>query len=176
MADPLTDDEFDNLLRTEMDAFRLIIRGWAAVEADLNAFTVEAFEFPWEGNFGRIYVKHRIAIAAALGIIPSSVAPAITKLADLRNEFAHGTHPDLTVERARQLREAFDPWVADEARTALEKLAPLYSVVYILNVTRSLIRYGADATRKARERRLRDEALRKVLAARIAELRPPEAG
>lgn len=174
MPDQLSDEEFSALLQEETDVFRLIIRGWAAIEADLNAFATEAFTYPLDAEFARLAgVRQRIAIAAALGVVPAALAPALNAIATLRNEFSHGDRIDLSPERAAHFREVFRDWLSDGAFRILEQVAPIYTVVYALNVARVGTR---AAVGHVRERNARDQALAELLAERTRRLAQPEIG
>ena len=61
MAEQLSDEEFSTLLREETDVFRLIVRGWAAIEADLNAYATEAFSYPLDVEFARRHLGSVLA-------------------------------------------------------------------------------------------------------------------
>jgi len=175
MAEQLSDEEFSTLLREETDVFRLIVRGWAAIEADLNAYATEAFSYPLDVEFARIAgVRQRIAIAAALGVVPAALAPALNALATLRNEFSHGDRVELTPERADVFREVFRDWIADGAYHVLERVAPIYTVVYALNVARVGTRVAVGHVRLERERHARDNALASLLVDRARLLEQPQ--
>jgi hypothetical protein len=170
----LTDEEFSALLREEKDVFRLIIRGWAAIEADLNAYAAEAFTYPLDVEFARLAgVRQRIAIAAALGVVPAALAPALNAIATLRNEFSHGDRVELTVERAASFREVFREWLSDGSYAVLEQVPPIYTVVYALNVARVGTRVAVG---HVRERLARDAVLAELLADRTRGLGQPQIG
>ena len=172
LPDQLTDEAFNTLLRTETDPLRLIILGWAAVEADINAHATEAFEYPLGVPFARVGgVSQRIAIATALGVIPIRIADALNALATLRHEFAHGARHDLTPERAAQLRSKFGEWVNPEVHDALEHLAPVYTVVYALNIARVGIQVAVEYMRTERARRIQSTTLADLIRQRTTQLK-----
>src|SRR4051794_24882017 len=106
MPEQLDDGEWSQLLH-ERDAFKLAIRGFAAIEGDLDAFIAEAFASPLPGGVrGLGGVDKRIAIAAALRLVPDSYLPCLRGLAKIRHDFAHGNIDVIPAERARALQDS----------------------------------------------------------------------
>jgi hypothetical protein len=93
----LTDEEWESLL-TEPDGFRLTIRGYAALEAEIDDYCEALFRTPLEGGMRGLGEGRRVAIASALGVIPEALLPAVNALRKVRNEFAHGNIAQLDDE------------------------------------------------------------------------------
>src|SRR2546425_9444365 len=103
MPDQLTDEQFQELLR-ERDTFKLGIRGFASIEADIDAAVLEAFTGDLPGRAGVRQLggfKTRLTLAVALGIVRQEYRPIIDTLARFRNDLAHGKVSELTPQRRR---------------------------------------------------------------------------
>jgi hypothetical protein len=98
-------DAFQQILR-ERDPFRMAIRGFAAIEAEIDDAILEAFTGDLPGRAGvRQFggFSRRLTLAIALGIVSKEFRPIIDSLARLRNDLAHGKVSDITPQRQRAL-------------------------------------------------------------------------
>jgi hypothetical protein len=149
-------------------------RGFAAIEADIDTFVEEAFALPLPGGVrGLGGFERRLAIAAALGVVPGPYVAAFKTLARVRHDFAHGNITELSEERARQLREAFRDITPEDVFATLEGTDPHYSLVFALVVTRLIVQKAAELSRERRQeiQRLREgDAIQRALRTRVEEL------
>jgi hypothetical protein len=175
MADQLNEEDWNALLRGERDSFKLAIRGFSAIEADIDTFVEEAFELPLPGGVrGLGGFERRLAVASALGVVPGPYVGAVKTLARVRHDFAHGNITELSEERARQLREAFRDVTPEDVFATLEGADPHYGLVFALVVTRLIVRKAAEVTRERRQevQRLREgDVIQRALRGRVEELR-----
>ena len=89
----------------EKDAFRVIIRGQAAIEDVLDEAIDAAFTGGTPGELKRLRLPSRLALAAALELLTTEVAAAIALLAKIRHQFAHGAADELTDDHVKLLRD-----------------------------------------------------------------------
>jgi hypothetical protein len=143
MPERLSDDEFDALL-TERDAFKLAIRGQAALEAELHASIAEAFPGQMPAELQRLSFPTRLALAEAVGVVPPNFRACFQAFASLRHDSAHGDIQDLTIERAWQLRELMLNTISEDQRedirSKLGKSEPVYTPVLVLAYLRTVIK------------------------------------
>jgi hypothetical protein len=172
MPEQLDDAQWDALL-LERDTFKLAIRGFAAIEADLNAFIEEAFESPLPGGVrGLGGFDKRLAVSAALGLVPTDHVGALRALAQVRHDFAHGNIDEVDDARAARLRDAYGDVLPRPAR--LDVAPARYTLVAALAVSRIIIRMRVDVMRVRRaelEQRVEGDLLRRAIIARLRELR-----
>ena len=106
MTTPLTDEEWAELMK-EQDAFKLAIRGHAALEAEMDTAIGAAFvkEPPSSQELGTF--PRRLKLAVAMGIIHPDLVSPFEALNELRNEIAHSVKKDVTAERTSRLVASF---------------------------------------------------------------------
>jgi hypothetical protein len=125
MPPNLDDDEFADLLLSEEDPFKLAIRGFAAIEAEIAEAMKDAFPDGVPSEMRRLGFKTRLALAVGLGIVPSQYQGGFSVLAKLRHDFAHGEIQDLSTQRAKALVGAWPPNIFPKpVRDALADLPP----------------------------------------------------
>lgn len=148
MPERLSDDEWARLLREESDAFRLTIRAWAALEAEIDALTEQLFRAPIDGGMkglGTIY--KRISVASALGVVPRKLAPTLHEIRLLRNDFAHGDIEDIEEPRADAIVKVMfeSRFIPDELRLPIGKETPRRKLELTLTVLRSGIKASGNS-------------------------------
>jgi hypothetical protein len=142
MPERLSDDGWLRLLEEEQDAFRLTIRAWAALEAEIDALTEQLFRVPMQGgikNLGSIW--KRISVASALGVVPKELAPALDSLRQLRNDFAHGDVYDIDETRANSIIEAIykSGYTPEALRPFVDRMSPRKKLELAFNILRAAI-------------------------------------
>jgi hypothetical protein len=146
VPDQFGDAKWNALIR-EPDTFKLAIRGFAAIEADIDAFIEEAFESPLPGGSRSLGgFDRRLRVAAALGLAPTFVAP-ISALARIRHDFANGNIDVIDEARARALGRAYESALPPDAVAAIEGLSPRNTLAAALIGARAMIRVSVEAVR-----------------------------
>jgi hypothetical protein len=172
VPDQLTDEQFDELL-LKQDPFKLAIRGQMAIEADLDAAIAEAFggDVPREIRSARFGI--RLALAVGLRIIPRDMKGLFERLANVRNDFAHGRVDDLTPQRARSLERELRVVIGEPIRPnlseALERLArtpPRVTLAVTLRTARHIVRVAADTRRRRQDEEQQIVAVHRALGSR----------
>ncbi|HZQ65771.1 MAG TPA: hypothetical protein VFA66_11145 [Gaiellaceae bacterium] len=173
MPDQLDDHQWVELLR-DRDTFRVAIRGFAAIEADVDTFIEEAFESPVPGGIrGLGGFERRLLIAVALGIVPTTFVNPIKALARVRNDFAHRLIEEISDQRLGELRQAY-ALAMPESAESLRTLSPPDVLRFTLFATRLIVRGQAAALRPRREeikRHAEQEAFRQAILRRIEQIR-----
>jgi hypothetical protein len=175
MPELLSESEWFELLQNERDAFRLSIRGCAALEAQMNAACEELFRSPMPGGMKSLgpFVK-RLQVAAAIGVVPAHIIDPLKKLWKLRNDFAHGDLTELTDARMEDVRKAFV-----QKEVAAEKLPSAFRffakpvagnavlhLVMVLNLARTTIELATNELRAERDAH-QGSALREAIIAQL---------
>jgi hypothetical protein len=148
MPEQLTDAEWKGLLE-EQDEFRLAILGQNAIEAEIDTAIAELIEGPVPVEIGpSASFRIRLAVAVGLGVVTSDCRAAFTKLASVRNSFAHGKISSLDEKLAKELREAvytLMPGKSDEdewkikTEAVLREAPPRASLVAALAAARAVV-------------------------------------
>jgi hypothetical protein len=168
------DDALWNELLLERDTFKLAIRGFAAIEGDIAASIDEAFEWPLpHGARGLGAFDKRLAVAAALGIVPQPFIAIIRAVAKLRHDFAHGNIDTLTPERSAELRGTLAQFefLPADLQEYLEAMASHYTLVYSLIICREVLHGALDLLRVRREDQQQLVALGLAIRQRLEEHR-----
>jgi hypothetical protein len=173
VPEQLTEDEFNALLE-ELDSFKLAIRGYAAIEAQIDASIASVFPSEVPDEVLRLPARTRLALGAALGVMPSNFRDGIGRLAKLRHDFAHGKAHELTRSRARSLWAGFRPHLPqatqDRYGPLLEVQPPIETLRIALIVARLVIRLEAEATQRRRAEEQRIVGTHSALQARLRDL------
>ena len=166
----LNDEEWAKLL-TEQDPFKLAIRGFAAIEADIAEAMKDAFPGKVPQEIRSTGFTTRLALAVGLGIVPEQYQGGFKTLAKLRNDFAHDEIHDLTAQRAKALVGAWPSNIFPKpVRDALAEARPRLTLSTVLVAARGAIRVAARAREEERERRARafqQSAIAEALRSRI---------
>jgi len=157
----LSDEEFNALVDTERDAFKLAILGFAALEAEFVAEIEQAFggapELPAELKTASW--KLRLGLAVAFGLLPAQYRPLFDRLATVRHRFAHGEIHELSRQLANTLADAALATLTQTGTTTLRRqlaaAPPLMSLRTALIVARALFQTTAGMARGLREQDLR---------------------
>jgi hypothetical protein len=172
MPERLTDEQWDELLRLERDAFKLTIRGFAALEAEIDAGCDRLFVQPIEGGAKTIgSLAKRIAVASALGVIPAEALPLVRFLLRLRHNFAHGDAFDLTGAQANELRRLLFPAPSPETLRHLDLQPARETLALALVVVRAGIQGSTEAIVRERDEAMHGLMVRRAIEARLAEMR-----
>jgi hypothetical protein len=171
VAEPLSDPEFNRVVTAE-DIFRLVIRGQAAIEAEVDAAMLASFEGepPKLGELGTF--GKRLKIAVAMHAVPPYAKELLEALSGLRNKVAHGVADDVPQEELERLRSALRGYMGDETADAwrLDE-ATARSVIWVaLVAARRAVRKWSDFQREQRETEARLAALRRFVEQRREEL------
>ena len=170
MPPPLDDKAFGKLV-SEQDAFKLAIRGLAAIEAEIEEAMKDAFPDGVPSEIRRLGFNTRLALAVGLGIVPKQFQGAFKVLAKLRHDFAHGELQDLTAQRAKALVGAWPPDIFPKrVRDALAPASPRLTLQVVLTAARAAVRIAARVRKEEQERRenaLRQSPLLQALRTRV---------
>jgi hypothetical protein len=141
---------------TEIDPFRLTIRGHATIEKAMNEALADAFEGGLPGAIRSLPFRTTLSLLIALGVIDEPHAEVVRAVTRLRNDLAHGKIHDVSLERARTLVEPVKPLLKSQP-TSLDTDPPPPVVVFIAG-TIAYAHFSVSAgARAARERRDRSK-------------------
>lgn len=87
--------EFTDVLGNP-DPLTYIIKGQLYIESFMTALLESVFYKPKKIGLERMPFSKKIDLCLAVGIVHDDVAPALRKLAEMRNNFAHQLWPNLT--------------------------------------------------------------------------------
>jgi hypothetical protein len=166
VPDRLSPGEWSTLLSDERDTFKLTIRAWAAIEAEIDASSEALFRVPMDGGMRSLGpITKRISVASALGVVPDVIAPALRALQKLRNDFAHGDIHELDDLRAdallQKLRET-DVLTGDLERL-VEGESPLNKLRGVLLIVMGFVQRAGEFVLDMQQQGDRAVALRRVL-------------
>jgi hypothetical protein len=176
-------DDFQQILQ-ERDPFRMAIRGFAAIEAEIDDAILEAFtgDLPRRGVRQLGGFSTRLTLAIALGIVSKEFRPIIDSLARLRNDLAHGKVSDITPQRQRALakvvRELLPARDGDttELETILNSASPRVALMTALIFARAVVQTGVQSARQRRAQPPQGSRVAMALAAGLRELPQQESG
>jgi hypothetical protein len=98
---------------TERDPFRFVIRAQVLIEDVLEEGIDTALPAGTPGELKGLRLRARLALAEALELLTADHVGAITALAKIRNEFAHGLRDDFTKADAEAMAAAVCPFLGD---------------------------------------------------------------
>jgi hypothetical protein len=155
-----------------IDSFRLAIRGFALLEDSLDAALGEAFGGELPADLRRTRFGIRVALAEALNLLPEQLKPAIGKLKEIRDAFAHGKIDDLSPSVGKELYAVVHALVPN-----LDEISPETKAAepeYVLGDLLLILELLADkAYARARERREHEaQVVREWWDKRRTETRP----
>jgi hypothetical protein len=176
---PLDDEEWQVLLQ-EQDEFRLIIRAHTAIETLIDASVERLFTQQWQGRMRRLGgFQTRLTLAIAMGVVDADLDPAMSALARLRNDFAHGTLDSVPRGRARTIVRAAARIVTnpplEEWLEFYEQRPPHGAVRDVFELARVSVKATADQILEFRREGERLVVLHGVLRTRAQELRAARA-
>jgi hypothetical protein len=104
------------------DDLGAVVRGQVFVENYLEQIIKARLPNPDKINWDQVALAMRLQLATALGAIPDTMAPALKKLAELRNDFAHDLNAVASEKDVHnvytcmdlKIRASVDDMIADE--------------------------------------------------------------
>ena len=160
----------------EANAFTASIRGFAVVESLLDLILREALPIGDSFDSERVTAALKIDLVVALGIIPTDDAPALRRLARIRNSFAHDFDATFDDAAQRDLENVLSLRVRTSvAECGLALGSPAAALRWI---TLACIAHLLGLVQRRREAQLESEAWQEVLHETAERLRKanPELG